>query len=1700
MAFNKTLLLACILLLCTSTAYSQATYQTFQSGQWNQNSTWTYVSGTPVGSQPLATDNVIINHNITVTVNTSVNNITVNGGNSVTINANNLTLTVNGTMTMNGTSVIVGGNTNRTLSLQGDFIVPASQNPSFLQVTVTQALARNFTVNGTFGSTTAGYSVSLGNVNIGSTGTWQPTATVIVSANTLNITDGSILDGFNITGGFNVGGTFTVNYGSAGAVSTLGDCILTVGGATFINGTLNISKTASGTKTFNGTITNYIHGEFRNLVGESLVLNCSIINNSLWAAPAANTGTYTINTAGNYTYTGTNVIGMNQLSITAAATLTNLGSLSLINAAAAGLVVNNASGSFINGNGGYLQILSPGTGVTLTSGTINFSTSTNEVDYAYAGAQNVYATTYDKLTTSTSGTKSLVGATVVNNILKTSSSALLDIKTNTLNGTGSITMTGTSQISISKTGVNLPELTGTSNSFASGTTIRLYGTAAQTLKSSATFPYQNILINGTAGCSANMSNVASIGGNLTISSAAVMTGNPVMTVAGTTTYSSTGSTTLANNLTTGSFLISSGTLNYSGLTITVNGNSGSWTTNGGTLTTNVTSTVVLTTGTSQQIGGTSAPSFANLTVNNSNDITLTASTTATSSLSLAAGRIITGSNTMITAASAIVSRTSGFVDGNFKKNVNTCGPCSLTFEIGNGTVYAPLQLTSLTISTGGSLTASTTATDDPNITASLINSSKSVNRYWTLANTGANITYNPQFTYDATDVDGAATPANFNYAILDPAALTWTNPAAPSGTPTSTNFTALAAIAVPAAGNTRHFQIGESGSIPITVINRLTGTQNWSAAATWIQSRTGSIVTNVASTAVTGTGTLFLTELAVNDVIMLQAAPATIIGTVASIASNTSLTLTAVAGSSTVPAGATFGREHVPISTDAVVIGNPNNVATTNIQLDVSASVNSITFTALNSAHSLTHLTTNSLTVSSSVTINHPTAAVTNVWNINGGSASCTALVIGSATATNTRIAQVALTSGSLSATNITFSTANSNGFEVTTVLDNSGTGQINMTGSFNFTNSRGTLKAPVAAGASTFNFNGSTSTQAILVPSSNTTAAWVYSTILCNNPSGTTLLSTTNPASAALSNTNFTGDLKIQAGTLTSNLAITGGGTRTFQIAPGATFLVNGGAVGLTGFGTFDFGTTAPFGTFNYSVSNGTTPLVHPYGNLILGNGQFYTMTNAATTIAGSLTITGSATMAGTATPASTITVSRDVTVNSGAAISDGNISSISVGGNWTNNGTFSLNNSSVTFTGAGVSQPQIISGSGADSFTNLILNTAASTNTVQLQKSIAVGSVLTLTQGGLDLNGNTLNVTNQSTSAITRTSGYIKSETQTSAYAPVAWTINGQTGSFLFPFGKSSTEYIPFTFNITSGANFGTILSAATYGTIANNTPYPSGVTDINAKGVDNSANVVDRFWIISTSATTTIPTATMTFTATTSEVGTVTSLVAQQWSSGNFWNPAFPGQSNTSVSATVPGINSFGIWTLANSNFPLPIELVNFNATLMNSWVKLTWSTLSELNNDHFVIERTKDGVDFETVSLIKGNGTSSQTHNYQSIDFSPFQGKSYYRLNQVDFDGHNHYSELIEITVNRTSYDITPVPNPVVDKSTIFIPSDFNDGDIIVEIYSLQGSLISSKHLSGASSVELLRSEMPTGVYLVRISSGSQVASAKFIVLD
>ncbi|MCX7638794.1 MAG: hypothetical protein N2044_13210, partial [Cyclobacteriaceae bacterium] len=188
------------------------------------------------------------------------------------------------------------------------------------------------------------------------------------------------------------------------------------------------------------------------------------------------------------------------------------------------------------------------------------------------------------------------------------------------------------------------------------------------------------------------------------------------------------------------------------------------------------------------------------------------------------------------------------------------------------------------------------------------------------------------------------------------------------------------------------------------------------------------------------------------------------------------------------------------------------------------------------------------------------------------------------------------------------------------------------------------------------------------------------------------------------------------------------------------------------------------------------------------------------------------------------------DLTITSGARLrADNNngISTITIGGNWVNNSTagtsngFDENNTTVIFNSPPANTLQTIGGTTAETFYNLTLNTSAATDVVRILNNTNVSNQLNLVQGELDLNSLTLYVTNPATGAVTRTSGYVKSEDNSSPYGTLRRQTGTATGSFLFPFGKSSAEYIPFTMNITSAGSPATgSVSVSTYPTGTDNT----------------------------------------------------------------------------------------------------------------------------------------------------------------------------------------------------------------------------------------------------------------------------------------
>ncbi|MEM9982731.1 MAG: hypothetical protein AAF734_09550, partial [Bacteroidota bacterium] len=96
-------------------------------------------------------------------------------------------------------------------------------------------------------------------------------------------------------------------------------------------------------------------------------------------------------------------------------------------------------------------------------------------------------------------------------------------------------------------------------------------------------------------------------------------------------------------------------------------------------------------------------------------------------------------------------------------------------------------------------------------------------------------------------------------------------------------------------------------------------------------------------------------------------------------------------------------------------------------------------------------------------------------------------------------------------------------------------------------------------------------------------------------------------------------------------------------------------------------------------------------------------------------------------------------------------------------------------------------------------------------------------------------------------------------------------------------------------------------------------------------------------------------------------------------------------------------FTLATARRSITPLPIELLSFDAKAVSSKeVHLTWQTLTELNNAYFTVERSLDAATWEAIGEVPGAGNSASLLSYLYVDQAPYQGISYYRLKQTDFD--------------------------------------------------------------------------------------------------
>ena len=196
-----------------------------------------------------------------------------------------------------------------------------------------------------------------------------------------------------------------------------------------------------------------------------------------------------------------------------------------------------------------------------------------------------------------------------------------------------------------------------------------------------------------------------------------------------------------------------------------------------------------------------------------------------------------------------------------------------------------------------------------------------------------------------------------------------------------------------------------------------------------------------------------------------------------------------------------------------------------------------------------------------------------------------------------------------------------------------------------------------------------------------------------------------------------------------------------------------------------------------------------------------------------------------------------------------------------------------------------------------------------------------------------------------------------------------------------------------------------------------------------------------------------------------------------------------------ARASGLNERYIDNVVVNQRPLAVSLMNFGAKGVGNSALLSWSTASESQNSHFLIERSEDGKNFSAIGTVKGSGTTSARQFYTFTDYLPSKTQNYYRLQQVDFDGKKTFSSIINFNFQAKKLKSKVFPTVVSDFVTLEFESK---DDAQIDVRDIFGRLISSQkaeNTEGVNSFYLNLNNAQNGFYFISVLTSDKMETHK-----
>lgn len=181
-------------------------------------------------------------------------------------------------------------------------------------------------------------------------------------------------------------------------------------------------------------------------------------------------------------------------------------------------------------------------------------------------------------------------------------------------------------------------------------------------------------------------------------------------------------------------------------------------------------------------------------------------------------------------------------------------------------------------------------------------------------------------------------------------------------------------------------------------------------------------------------------------------------------------------------------------------------------------------------------------------------------------------------------------------------------------------------------------------------------------------------------------------------------------------------------------------------------------------------------------------------------------------------------------------------------------------------------------------------------------------------------------------------------------------------------------------------------------------------------------------------------------------------------------------------------------------VPVKLISFTGiSVSRSINNLYWKTASEINAQSFVIERSNNGIEFNSIGEVLAKGSDTKETAYFYTDNNVQNNTNYYRLKQTDKNGSYEYSKIIVLKTNEKRLELTNIyPNPANDKLFLKTYSGIFQ-KMGVQIMDIQGRVVIALQPISLSIGETISSvdvsKLKAGVYLIKMI-GSNEQTIKF----